>query len=319
MRHSGIIRLVTGGRLGNQLFRYAFARALQIKHFPDYELEVGFVTRRPITEEQKRFGLKNSLVDFQIENILAEDMLFTDKRFTSNFTFTQKLIYSFYRISRNILPKKLLPLISSKTFRKIYNHFGIYIAQPPSRYEPFNVSWKKNILCDSEFEAHEYFDEIRDILLREFTPIHEVLPHNRELMNDIESSQSVCVHIRRGDFMNSSNSNICTAEYFIQAMKEIHEEIPNCKFFVFSDDVELVKKTIPLPYDITYEQGNNPSYETLRLMYSCKHFIISNSTFSWWAQYLSRNPDKIVYAPSKWRLNDNCSGLDMPYMRRLQV
>ena len=318
MKNSGIIRLVTGGRLGNQLFRYAFARALQIKYFPDYELEVGFVTRRPITKEQHDFGLKNSLVDFQIENTLAEDMLFTDKRFTSNFTFMQKLTYSFYRISRNILPKKLLPLINSKIFRKIYNHFGIYIAQPPSRYEPFNVSWRKNILCDSEFEAHEYFDEIRDVLLREFTPKHEVLSHNRELMNDIESSQSVCITIRRGDFLNTT-ADICNEKFFVEAMKLIHEEIPDCKFFVFSDDVDDVKRNIHFPFDVIYETGNDPVWEKLRLMYSCKHFIMSNSTFSWWAQYLSRNPNKIVYAPSKWRINDDCSGLDMPYMRRLPV
>ena len=318
-RTQGIIYLILGGRLGNQLFRYSFARALQLKYFPDYKLEAGFVTRRPITEERKRFGLQNSLVNFRIENTLVEDTLFTDKRFSENFTSMQKLIFSFYRVAIKTLPPKLLPFIKSKTFRRIANHYGLYIALPASRYEKIYITNGRNILCDSEFEAHEYFDDIKDILLREFTPIHDVLPHNKELMNDIESSESVCVHIRRGDFLESENSNICGVEYFSQAMKEIHAEIPDCKFFVFSDDVELVKKTMPLPYDIVYESGNNPSYETLRLMYSCKHFIMSNSTFSWWAQYLSRNPNKIVYAPSRWRLNDNCSGLDLPYMRRLPV
>ena len=43
-----------------------------------------------------------------------------------------------------------------------------------------------------------------------------------------------------------------------------------------------------------------PDYETLRLMYLCKHFVMSNSSFSWWAQYLSDNPDKIVIAPEYW-------------------
>lgn len=62
--------------------------------------------------------------------------------------------------------------------------------------------------------------------------------------------------------------------------------------------------------------GERSGLGKLRLMYSCRHFIISNSTFSWWAQYLSRNDNKIVYALQKWRLGDeDCSGMYLDYMR----
>ena len=72
------------------------------------------------------------------------------------------------------------------------------------------------------------------------------------------------------------------------------------QYIVFSDDVEWCKNNMHFPKNTIYESGNDPIWEKIRLMYSCKHFIISNSTFSWWAQYLSNNKNKIVIAPKKW-------------------
>lgn len=180
----------------------------------------------------------------------------------------------------------------------------------------------RKILCDVFGEHYKYFDDIRDIILQELTPVHDVLPHNISLLNDICSSGSVCVSIRRGDFLSpkyKKSFNVCSEEYFVKAMNALHDEIPECKFFIFSDDVDDVKRNFHFPFDVTYERGGDPVWEKLRLMYSCKHFIISNSTFSWWAQYLGRNENKIVYAPDPWHwYGEKWEGLYMPYMRTIK-
>lgn len=85
-------------------------------------------------------------------------------------------------------------------------------------------------------------------------------------------------------------------------------------FFVFSNtrkDLEWIKENYHFydksgnrPLRMVYVDLNNPDYEELRLMYSCKHFIISNSTFSWWGAYLGSYDGKIVLAPYRWNLSD---------------
>lgn len=223
----------------------------------------------------------------------------------------------------NIRPRRITSRIvrycDTHLLQPIYNKFGLYNPLGCSVYAKPLRSSSRNIYCSSFFENPRYFEDIRDTLLEEFQPRNEVMPQNAELFRNIQNSESVCVHIRRGDFLTPKIAEIfhvCTQEYFVQAMKAIRAEVPDCKFFVFSDDVDEVKRSMHLPFAVEYENANNPSYESLRLMYSCKHFIISNSTFSWWTQYLGRNPNKIVYIPSPWHWRgETWKDLYLPYMR----
>lgn len=315
---SGVIHSIMFGRLGNQLFKYAFARALQLKFYPDYHININFYHYINYSEQEKRQGFINSLKDFKISSDVTYNCDNTKKiRTPLQFIFAALRLFL-----EKILSSGMINRLDTKLFQPLFNKAGLYNPLNDASYVRPLPSRSKIIICASNFEAYKYFDDIRDILLDEFTPIHDVLPHNRALLEEIKKSESVCVTIRRGDFLSEkyiSELNVCSSEYFNQAMKEIQKEIPNCKFFIFSDDIEDVKKTMNFPDDAVYESGDDPVWEKLRLMYSCKHFIISNSTFSWWAQYLSRNENKIVYAPSPWHWGSkDYSGIYTPNMRTIK-
>ena len=295
------------------MFRYSFARALQQKFYPNYSIDINCYYFSHAGEEAKLPYLKNYLPDFCINNVT-----YSEVRPYKLKNFTQLCVAV---VNRCILKKirNIRPDFNTKFLQPFYNFFGIYTPSGFSVYVEPRFSRSRNIFCNSFFEHAGYFDGIRNILLEDFTPRHDVLPCNTDMIREIQTSESVCVTIRRGDFLNLAHFNVCNEEYFITAMKAMREELPDCKFFVFSDDVDDVKKNMHFPFDVTYERGDAPVWEKLRLMYSCKHFIISNSTFSWWAQYLSRNPNKIVYAPTPWHWSgEKWEGLYLPYMRTIE-
>ena len=308
-----------GGRLGNQLFQYASARALQEKFYPSYTIKANFYYFQNLSESQKSDkGWENSLRFFRIRNVeyISEPPGKTKKLFQRALTFGRRQIMK-------IFPSVAWRFVDNNLLQPIYNLCGIYRSPYCTILTGPLPSFSRNIFCECSFSWNlRDFDSIREFLLEDFTPLYDILPHNQQLMSDIQGSESVCVTIRRGDFLapeHEARHNVCNEEYFVTAMKAIREEIPGCKFFVFSDDVDDVKRNMHFPFDVTYERGNDPVWEKLRLMYSCRHFIISNSTFSWWAQYLSRNPSKIVYAPVPWHWQgEKWEGLYLPYMRTIR-
>ena len=167
----------------------------------------------------------------------------------------------------------------------------------------FYKSKNKNIIFYGRYEDKSFYENKKEKIMKMYTPKKEILDKNKKLYDIIKKSESVCVTIRRGDFLNSEfkkNYYICTPQYFEEAIEKMNKLVNNPQYIVFSDDMEWCKNNMKFPEGTLFETKNNPIWEKIRLMYSCKHFIISNSTFSWWAQYLCRNKNKKVIAPNKW-------------------
>jgi hypothetical protein len=96
-------------------------------------------------------------------------------------------------------------------------------------------------------------------------------------------------------------------DYYARCIARMAEHCREPHFFVFSDEPDWARENLPLDGPATFVDHNGPErdYEDLRLMSLCRHFIIANSSFSWWAAWLSRNPEKLVLAPGRWAAVDD--------------
>lgn len=160
-----------------------------------------------------------------------------------------------------------------------------------------------NVFVQGSFEHVRYFEGMRSVLCREFTPRHAPLPENAALYEAIAKGNSVCLAVRRGDFMTAENRKtfyVCDLTYFQRAVDYMQAHVERPVFIVFSNDIEWVKANLKIRGEVHYESGHDPVWETFRLMSSCRHFIISNSTLHWWAQWKGEAKDKIVVAPDRW-------------------
>ena len=130
-------------------------------------------------------------------------------------------------------------------------------------------------------------------------------------------SQSVSLHIRRGDYASNpvtqSFHGTLQMGYYTRAMRHLAERIEDPHLYVFSDDPEWARGNLQSEYPTEFVIHNDVdrNYEDLRLMSSCKHHIIANSTFSWWAAWLCSNPEKLVFAPRKWFEGSNNDTRDL--------
>jgi hypothetical protein len=162
----------------------------------------------------------------------------------------------------------------------------------------------KNILIKGFFQSEKYFIYYKKIILKlfKFPEIKNKLFQNH--LDLIKNKNSVAIHIRRGDYLKPKVKRIhgiLDDNYYKKSINYIKKRVKNPIFFIFSDDIELVKKTLLFFNDIKYIFiDTKSSINDLNLMSNCKHFIIANSTFSWWGAWLSKNKNKIVCAPKKW-------------------
>lgn len=164
------------------------------------------------------------------------------------------------------------------------------------------------------WQAEAYFKDIKELLVREFEfkiPTDKI---NRELIEKIVNSDSVSIHIRRGDYLNERWKYILGVIqgtiYYDNAVNYISGKVKNPTYFIFSDDINWARDNLKLD-NCRFVDHNKArdSYVDMYLMSICKHNIIANSTFSWWAAWINSNKGKIVVIPEQWVVGKKCEGM----------
>jgi hypothetical protein len=168
-----------------------------------------------------------------------------------------------------------------------------------------------DLYLEGYWQTEKYFADIGRLIRDEFEVTPPLIGKNKELFELIKKTNSVSIHIRRGDYVTAESArNILgplDAEYYYRCVDYINNRVNNPHYFLFSDDPNWVFSNFKIHHPVTIIDNNSidECYEDLRLMKQCKHHIIANSTFSWWGAWLSPIQDKIVLAPKNWHADKN--------------
>lgn len=270
-----IIVKIWGG-IGNQLFQYVFGQYLHYR----YGQEVCYDNNSYYSVDKLRKSELDALSN-------GDEIVYDNRCSFSKFRGVKNrlLRFAFQAHPRHhyIVEGGNIP----HTFRNNHLYFFQGYWQDIKYYE-----WLKENVPDFRLQSKLWPEELEGYL--------------KEITNELHSAS---LHVRRGDYFlpeNVKTFGVCDVEYFKHAIEFIRKMEPQSKIFVFSDDLDWVKKNLQMEGNFEVIENYNVSpFYYIELMSWCKHHIISNSSFSWWAAVMNETEGGIVACPSRWLLNND--------------
>ena len=174
-----------------------------------------------------------------------------------------------------------------------------------------------DVYINGYWQSEKYFLNIKSLIIDEFQVHAPLAGKNKDMAHRIQNTESVSIHIRRGDYVSnpvfSSVIGICSLDYYKKAIDFFNASLRLPLYYIFSDDIEWARANLKKENTFIYVDHNNETNcsEDLRLMSLCKHNIIANSSFSWWGAFLNQNIKKKVVAPKIWFKDPSLSNKDM--------
>ncbi|MBS4168468.1 alpha-1,2-fucosyltransferase [Parachlamydia sp. AcF125] len=162
------------------------------------------------------------------------------------------------------------------------------------------IPYQPNMQLKGFFQSEKYFEKHKEEIIQLFAPLESIETDLKNRYPDVVYHPcSVAIHIRTyADSDPQHRYYYLNGRSYVEKALSFFPESAYC--LVFSDNMEWCKKELAeIRPNLHFIEGESYIHD-FYLMSFCKHNIISNSTFSWWAAYLNSNPYKIVIAPKKW-------------------
>ena len=271
-----MIKVILSGRLGNIFFQYAVGRQLSIKCGTSL------------------------LLDF------SENYQRTDK-----FARTSETALRSLRIRAEIhnpIPLTVIHKLIEKTGIEVIGRRTGEFSQTGFVFNPEALQLEDGAVLRGYFQSEKYFFNIRETIRDELKPKQDLAGSDvLKYQEEMERQNSVSIHVRRTDYLKYDIHNILGLPYYARAISYFLERMEGIHFYLFSDDLQWCRRNF-LDERIDFvdlEVSKRNPLPDLILMQSCKHHIISNSTYAWWGAWLDGNPEKTVLAPNRWIQTNN--------------
>jgi hypothetical protein len=268
------------GGLGNQMFQYATARALADRTGSSLELDVSefasYTLRRYELDAMRVRATVRPAAVAQVQGGISATPLARKARAAWRRLFPQ--------------PAAGVPVYREKSFA----------------FDPAVLQQRPPVQLEGYFQSEKYFLDDVDAIRRDFTLAGEPDAANRAVLERMQGTCAVSLHVRRGDYVTNATTaayhGTCSPGYYRQAVDHIAERCGPLTLFVFSDDQEWVRANMPFGHPTVHVDCNPPDRGVwdMHLMKHCRHHVVANSSFSWWGAWLNPSADKIVVAPRRW-------------------
>lgn len=276
------------GGLGNQLFQYATGRALAHRHGCRLVLDLSWFEQiDPGTTTPRAF----SLAPFGLPATLRGSGARGNSGTSASSAWLQ-------RATRKVLALKAgarRRLNGTTVYRERGFAFdaGLQAVQPPAELYGY-------------WQSERYFEPVANLLRQEIGQPRVLGTASQRLLADIQAGEAICLHVRRGDYITNQHAaslhGTCSPAYYAEALRRVAGGLTAPTVFVFSDDPAWVRGNLAFNVASVVVDANGPedAHEDLWLMAACRHFVIANSSLSWWGAWLGSHADKRVVAPDRW-------------------
>jgi hypothetical protein len=268
-----IITHIKGG-IGNQLFCYAAARRLALANNAEFVIDdvTGFVRDK---QYFRRYALDHFLIPCRKAT-------------------PSERLEPFERYRRGIMKwlSRRKPFSERRYFEQEKQEFDERLL---------TLKIKSTVYLDGYWQSEGYFNDVEQTIRDDLRIIPPADRLNLEMRDKICNTNAVAIHVRFFDVPLQKGANNALRDYYVKAVAKMETLVPDADYFMFSDHPATARAYIPLPDErvtlVAHNHGDENAYADLWLMTQCSHFIIANSTFSWWGAWLSTYNDKIIIAP----------------------